>query len=168
MAIQLVSLCTNDTRRLGEQIGRLLRPGDIICLYGELGTGKTVLAKGLAKGLQVTDQDAVRSPSFVLIHHHRGRVPMYHADLYRLYGPADVTDIGLRELMGGDGVVVIEWAEKLDAPLPSERLDIILEYHGQGMRLITIQPQGMRYCELVEHWQGPQVSHGDAGGMISP
>ena len=103
MLIQIVSSSADDTQSLGEQIGRLLSAGDIVCLYGELGTGKTVLVKGLAKGLGVSAQDAVRSPSFVLIHRYHGRVPVYHADLYRLNGPADSADIGLREVLGGDG-----------------------------------------------------------------
>jgi tRNA threonylcarbamoyladenosine biosynthesis protein TsaE len=161
MPMQVVSHSADDTQSVGEQIGRLLSAGDIVCLYGELGTGKTVLAKGLAKGLAVPDQAAVRSPSFVLIHHYHGRVPMYHADLYRLSGPADIVDIGLRELLGGDGVAVIEWADKLDASLPSERLEISLAHHSEAMRVITIQPHGARYGQLVEQWQSRQAAHAD-------
>jgi tRNA threonylcarbamoyladenosine biosynthesis protein TsaE len=164
MPIQVVSYSADDTQRLGEQIGRLLSAGDIVCLYGELGTGKTVLAKGLAKGLGVPDQAAVRSPSFVLIQRYPGRVPMYHADLYRLSGPADIADIGLRELLGGDGVAVVEWADKLDASLPSERLEISLEHHSEATRVITIQPHGARYCQLVEQWLSRQAADADVDG----
>lgn len=164
MPIQVVSLGADDTQRVGEQIGRLLSAGDIVCLYGELGTGKTVLAKGLAKGLGVPGRDAVRSPSFVLIHHYHGRVPLYHADLYRLNGSTDIADIGLRDLLGGDGVAVIEWADKLDASLPVERLDISLEHHSEDRRLITIHPQGVRYCQLVEQWQSRQATHAEDNG----
>jgi tRNA threonylcarbamoyladenosine biosynthesis protein TsaE len=170
MSVAVVSRSADDTQKLGEEIGCLLSAGDIVCLYGELGTGKTVLSKGLAKGLGVPGQDVVRSPSFVLIHHYHGRVPVYHADLYRLNGPADIAEIGLRELLGGDGVAVIEWADKLNASLPSDRLEISLEHHSEEMRLITIHPQGTRYYQLVEQWQSRQMAHAeddDAGEMTS-
>jgi tRNA threonylcarbamoyladenosine biosynthesis protein TsaE len=156
MSVQLVSRSIDDTQRLGEELGQLLSAGGIVCLYGELGTGKTVLSKGLATGLGVAAREAVRSPSFVLIHCYHGRVPVYHADLYRLSSPADIADIGLRELLGGDGVAMIEWADKLGASLPPERLDISLEHQSEETRLITIQGQGLRYCQLVERWQGRQ------------
>jgi tRNA threonylcarbamoyladenosine biosynthesis protein TsaE len=156
MSVQLVSRGIDDTQRLGEELGQLLSAGGIVCLYGELGTGKTVLSKGLATGLGVAAREAVRSPSFVLIHCYHGRVPVYHADLYRLSSPADIADIGLRELLGGDGVAMIEWADKLGASLPPERLDISLEHQSEETRLITIQGQGLRYRQLVERWQGRQ------------
>jgi tRNA threonylcarbamoyladenosine biosynthesis protein TsaE len=168
MPIQVVSQSTDDTYRLGEQIGRLLSAGDIVCLYGELGAGKTVLTKGLAIGLGVARQETVRSPSFVLIHHYHGRVPVYHADLYRLGGPAEIADIGLRELLGADGVALIEWADKLDALLPSERLDICLEHQSEAIRLITVQPQGVHYCQLVGQWQSQQSPHADSDSPRGP
>jgi tRNA threonylcarbamoyladenosine biosynthesis protein TsaE len=164
MPLRIVSQSTVDTQTLGEQLGRLLDAGDIVCLSGELGSGKTVLSKGIAKGLGVSHERAVRSPSFMLIHHYQGRVPVYHADLYRLDGATDVADIGLRELLGGDGVAVIEWADKLDASLPSERLDITLAHQTEEMRLITIDPQGARYCQLVERWQRQATAHVDMCG----
>lgn len=80
MAVLLLSHDADDTQKIGAQLGRYLGPGDIVCLYGELGTGKTVLTKGLANGLEVAAEERVRSPSFVLIHHYRGRIPVYHAD----------------------------------------------------------------------------------------
>lgn len=153
MALQVVSQSTVDTQALGEQLGRLLEAGDIVCLYGELGSGKTVLSKGMAKGLGVSPEHAVRSPSFVLIQRYQGRVPVYHADLYRLDRPTDITDIGLRECLAGDGVAVIEWADKLDASLPSERLDIALAHQTEQTRLITLTPQGARYRQRFERWQ---------------
>jgi|SRR5919109_1469606 tRNA threonylcarbamoyladenosine biosynthesis protein TsaE len=164
MVLRVVSHCTVDTQTLGEHLGRLLDAGDIVCLYGELGSGKTILCKGLAKGLGVTHERAVRSPSFVLIQRYRGRVPVYHADLYRLDGTADIADIGLREMLGGDGVAVIEWADKLDALLPSERLDIILEHRTEEARLITVHPRGARYRRLVECWRSQQPVGPDTWG----
>jgi tRNA threonylcarbamoyladenosine biosynthesis protein TsaE len=156
MFVQLVSQSPEDTARLGEEFGQLLSAGDIVCLYGELGTGKTVLSKGLATGLGVAGRETVRSPSFVLVHRYRGRIPVYHADLYRLSGPMEIADVGLRELLGGDGVAMIEWADKLETLLPSERLDISLVHQNEETRLITVQAQGSRYRGLVEQWQRRQ------------
>ena len=164
MLRQIVSHSTADTQTLGEELGHLLDAGDIVCLYGELGSGKTVLSKGIAKGLGVAHEGVVRSPSFVLIQRYRGRVPIYHADLYRLEGPTDIADIGLRDLLGGDAVAVIEWADKLEASLPSERLDIALAHQTEETRLITINPQGARYCQLVERWQSLPGRGRETGG----
>jgi tRNA threonylcarbamoyladenosine biosynthesis protein TsaE len=152
MFLQVMSQSTIETQSLGEQLGGVLKAGDIVCLYGELGSGKTVLSKGIAMGLGVAEEDRVRSPSFVLIHRYQGRVPMYHADLYRLHGLADIADIGLREFLAGDGVAVIEWADKLEASLPSERLDIVLAHQEEHTRLITITPQGARHLRYFERW----------------
>jgi tRNA threonylcarbamoyladenosine biosynthesis protein TsaE len=153
MALQVVSRNSADTEMLGESVGRHLQAGDIVCLYGELGSGKTVLTKGIARGLEVTPERVVRSPSFVLMHRYQGRVPVYHADLYRLDGPADIEDVGLRECLGGDGVAVIEWADKLDALLPVERLEIAIAHRTEETRLITITPRGGRYRQLCAQWR---------------
>ena len=163
MSLQVVSRNTVDTQTLGEDVGRLLEVGDIVCLYGELGSGKTVLTKGIARGLGVAPERTVRSPSFVLMQRYQGRVPLYHADLYRLDRPIDIEDIGLREVLGGDGVAVIEWADKLEASLPAERLEITLAHQTEDTRLITITPQGTRYHELLKRWQSRPVARGLAG-----
>ena len=168
MAVRLVSQSEGDTQRTGEQLGSLLSAGDIVCLYGELGTGKTVLTKGLAAGLGVTDRERVRSPSFVLIRQYRGRVPVYHADLYRLSDPTDIADIGLREWLGGEGVAIIEWADKLEASRPFTRLDVSLAYHGEAGRLITIHPRGERYCLLMQDWRNRWGGPAETGGQVGP
>jgi tRNA threonylcarbamoyladenosine biosynthesis protein TsaE len=160
MPLQVVSQNSVETEMLGEHVGCLLEAGDIVCLYGELGSGKTVLTKGMARGLGVTPERAVRSPSFVLMQCYRGRVPVYHADLYRLDGPTDIEDIGLREFLGGDGVAVIEWADKLDASLPAERLEITIAHRTEETRLITITPRGARYRQLLEQWQNQPTARG--------
>jgi tRNA threonylcarbamoyladenosine biosynthesis protein TsaE len=174
MPLQVVSRKSVDTERLGEDVGRLLEAGDIVCLYGELGSGKTVLTRGIAKGLGVRSERTVRSPSFVLMHRYHGRVPVYHADLYRLDGPTDIEDIGLREFLGGDGVAVIEWADKLDASLPAERVEITIAHQTDEMRLITITPRGARYHQFFEQWQNrptagaeTRTQAGDDVGMAS-
>jgi tRNA threonylcarbamoyladenosine biosynthesis protein TsaE len=168
MAVRLVSQSEGETQRTGEQLGSLLSAGDIVCLYGELGTGKTVLTKGLAAGLGVTDRERVRSPSFVLIRQYRGRVPVYHADLYRLSDPTDIADIGLREWLGGEGVAIIEWADKLEASLPFTRLDVSLAYHGEAGRLITIHPRGERYCLLMQDWLNRWGGPAETGDQVGP
>jgi tRNA threonylcarbamoyladenosine biosynthesis protein TsaE len=149
---------------LGERVGRLLEVGDVVCLYGELGSGKTVLTQGIARGLGVAPERVVRSPSFVLMHRYQGRVPLYHADLYRLDGPTDIADIGLREFLGGDGVAVIEWADKLEASLPRERLEITIAYQTEETRLITITPQGARYHQRLGQWQSQPMAGGETRG----
>ena len=166
MSLQVVSRNTVDTQTLGEDVGRLLEVGDIVCLYGELGSGKTVLTKGIARGLGVAPERTVRSPSFMLMQRYQGRVPLYHADLYRLDRPIDIEDIGLREFLGGDGVAVIEWADKIAASLPAERLEITLAHQTEDTRLITITPQGTRYHELLKRWQSPRRARGLAGNGV--
>jgi tRNA threonylcarbamoyladenosine biosynthesis protein TsaE len=161
MFIRLTSHNAEETTTLGDRMGRLLQAGDVVCLYGELGSGKTVLTKGLAKGLEVAREDAVRSPSFVLMHRYEGRVPVYHADLFRLAGPADVEDIGLRELLGGEGVTIIEWADKLDASRPTERLDITLQHAEADTRLMSLHGHGARYLRLLEEWQDDLAGRAD-------
>jgi tRNA threonylcarbamoyladenosine biosynthesis protein TsaE len=161
--MQITSTSANDTQALGEQVGSYLQAGDVVCLYGELGSGKTVFVKGLAKGLGVQDEAAVRSPSFVLISHYAGRTPVYHADLYRLDGLADIDDIGLRELLGGDGVAVIEWADKLEAALPTARLDVRLRHTGTDLRQIELHPVGERPVCCLQQWQRQWGQEADVG-----
>ena len=167
MHLRVLSHSPHDTLALGERLGHALQAGDLVCLYGELGSGKTVLTKGLAHGLGVPNAEGVRSPSFVLLHRYAGRVPVYHADLFRLDMPDDLEDIGLRELLGGEGVVIVEWADKLHALLPEERLDILLQHGDADTRLITVRPHGTRYTRLTELWRS-QVPDRACPGRESP
>lgn len=112
----------DETESLGERIGRTLVPGVVVALIGELGAGKTTLTKGIARGLEVPD--LVHSPTFTLIHEHDGRVPVYHFDLYRLDTPEELDDLGYEDYFYGDGVCVVEWAEKIERLLPADRLEI--------------------------------------------
>jgi tRNA threonylcarbamoyladenosine biosynthesis protein TsaE len=111
-----------ETEELGERIGRVLEPGMVVALIGELGAGKTTLTKGIARGLDVPD--LVHSPTFTFIHEHRGRIPVYHFDLYRLDSPEQIEDLGYEEYFYSPGVTIIEWAEKIEALLPPDRLEI--------------------------------------------
>ena len=132
------------TRRIALRLAALLRPGDVICLRGDLGAGKTTFTRWLAAGMG--SPALVSSPTFTLIHEYAGgRLPIYHADAYRLRGPAEAEQIGLEDyLLRGDGVTIIEWPERIEAILPPERLDITLEEEGDGRRL-TFAPHGKRW-----------------------
>lgn len=137
------------TRELGKRIGERLQAGDVVCLYGPLGAGKTTLTQGIAAGLGVTTW--VNSPTFVLVTEHQGRAPLHHVDAYRL--PENDRDaareIGLEELLGGAGVCVIEWAERVAALLPDERLDVRLEHTEDG-RAATLEGFGERWTTLLD------------------
>ncbi|MDD4939134.1 MAG: tRNA (adenosine(37)-N6)-threonylcarbamoyltransferase complex ATPase subunit type 1 TsaE [Candidatus Omnitrophica bacterium] len=146
----MISRSVNETIRIGRIIGKNLKKGDIICLSGELGSGKTVLAKGIALGLGVKKTDVI-SPSFVLIRRHfEGRLPLYHFDLYRLNGPAQIIPLGFEEYFYGDGVTVIEWAEKLRFLLPVESLKADLSFKTGTQRVIKFTARGARYRQLLK------------------
>jgi tRNA threonylcarbamoyladenosine biosynthesis protein TsaE len=113
------------THKAGLILGELAKPGDLFCLSGPLGAGKTHLVKGIAESLGI-DPKSVTSPTFTLVQEYRGRIPLYHWDLYRLDDPSEALDLGLEDHLYGDGLTVIEWAELLDGDLPTERLSIKL------------------------------------------
>ena len=139
--------------RLGERLAKYLRRGDILCLEGELGSGKTTLIKGIAKGLRIAPEK-VNSPTFVLMNAYHGLLPLYHFDLYRLENTGEIGAIGYEEFLYGDGVSVIEWAERLGALTPKEYLRIKLAHKGEDQRLIKIFPAGTRYSQLVDSLRG--------------
>lgn len=111
-----------ETEALGERIGRALEPGIVVALLGNLGAGKTTLTKGIARGLGVSD--LIHSPTFTLIHEHQGRLPLYHFDLYRLDSPEQLEDLGYEDYFYGEGVSLVEWAEKAEGLLPPDHLEI--------------------------------------------
>ena len=138
-----------ETRRLGERLGRLLKEGDIICLHGELGAGKTSFTQGIAKGMGVA-KAFITSPTFVIANEYKGRLALYHIDLYRLNNIAEIEDIGLSEYLKGEGVTVIEWAEKAEGLLSEERLSVYLENLGGDKRMLAFKAKGKRYEEVIE------------------
>jgi tRNA threonylcarbamoyladenosine biosynthesis protein TsaE len=121
----LMSGGPDETRAIGRRIGTAAAAGTVLALIGELGAGKTQLAKGVAEGMGVTS--VVNSPTFVLMNEHVGRLRLYHVDAYRLGDPEEASAAGLLDEGHADGVTVIEWAERLDGWLPAERLQIHLE-----------------------------------------
>lgn len=138
------------TRALGARLARAAQPGDLICLYGELGAGKTQLAKGFGAGLGI--EDTINSPSFVLMTEYDGRLRLFHIDLYRLDGPADALGGGLVDERQAVGVTLVEWAERLGAAVPDARLDVAIAGTGdepRAIRLRATQPTYERYLEAV-------------------
>jgi len=143
------SASPEQTRALGEAVGRLADAGDLIALTGELGTGKTLFVGGLARGLGVDPATYVSSPTFTIMHRYCGRLPLYHIDLYRIETPEAFASLGLDEYLAGDGVAAIEWAEHGWGCLPKEMLTFRLWHTGSDTRTIEIVPAGDRYLRLV-------------------
>jgi tRNA threonylcarbamoyladenosine biosynthesis protein TsaE len=135
------------TRRLGQLIGRLARGNDLYLLKGNLGTGKTHLVQGIAFGLDITEYAC--SPSFMIAREYRGRLALYHLDLYRLDHIEEITDLGLDEYFRADAVCAIEWADKGSGAFPQDNLTVELEHLPGDTREITFRPQGTRYIELA-------------------
>lgn len=152
--LDLISHSLAQTRRLGARLGVRAEAGDIYCLEGELGSGKTSFVQGLGEGLGVTGP--VVSPTFVLVNVHRsapGRPPLYHLDLYRIAGPQEALDSGLEEYLYGEGVVAIEWPERIRQILPPDCLWISFRHLDATKRGLVMQPRGARYEALVAELQ---------------
>lgn len=123
---------------IGYRVGKHLKPGDTVCLCGDLGTGKTVLAKGIARAFGIGERD-ITSASFTVIAHYPTHPPFTHVDLYRIEDADELTEIGFSEAIGGDGIAVIEWAEKARALLPEDVIMIRLRTIGEHEREITVE-----------------------------
>ncbi|MBI4639166.1 MAG: tRNA (adenosine(37)-N6)-threonylcarbamoyltransferase complex ATPase subunit type 1 TsaE [Candidatus Tectomicrobia bacterium] len=131
-----------ETVGVGRWLARLLKGGDVVCLNGELGAGKTCMARGIALGLGVENERLIKSPSYTLINNYSGEVSVSHIDLYRLEKLEELEELGLEELMESDGVSLIEWGEKFPDILPMNRLDIFLEFLDESTRKVKLIPQG--------------------------
>ena len=136
------------TRALGGRLAIAARPGDLVCLIGDLGAGKTQLAKGFAAGLGVTDM--VASPTFVLMAEYEGRLPLFHLDLYRLADAGDALAGGLLDDRQAGGVVLVEWAERLGSSLPVARLDVRIDGTGEEPRRISLRTADPGYQRFLE------------------
>jgi tRNA threonylcarbamoyladenosine biosynthesis protein TsaE len=139
------------TAELGERLASAARPGDVVCLWGELGAGKTVLAKGFGRGLGVAG--TISSPTFILMAEYEGGLPLFHVDLYRLADASEALLGGLLDERQADGVTLVEWPDRLGAALPRDRLDIRIAGAGDEARSIELAasvPDLARYVDAAE------------------
>ena len=128
-----------ETQTLGEKLGKTLNSGDVIALIGDLGTGKTCLTQGIARGVGIAPGEVVSSPSYILINEYNGKIPIYHIDLYRLETAAEIAELGLSEYVEGDGICIIEWAERMGDRLPNTCIKIHITWEDENTRSIKIQ-----------------------------
>jgi len=136
------------TETFGRRLGAVLFPGAVVALIGPLGAGKTQLARAVAEGLGIADSRVVNSPTFVLIQEYQARLPIYHFDAYRLGGPAELFDLGAHEYFEGQGVCLVEWADRVEDCLPAEHLRLTLEITGPTSRRLHAVGRGQRYVDL--------------------
>jgi tRNA threonylcarbamoyladenosine biosynthesis protein TsaE len=135
-AEKFTSTSPEETQAAGERLAQTLGPGAVVALAGELGAGKTCFVQGLARALGVTTR--ATSPTFVLVNEYRGRLPIHHVDAYRVSNVAELIDVGLLELIDGEGVTVVEWADKALSVLPARTIHVHIEGLGDDPRTITI------------------------------
>lgn len=139
------------TMDIGRQLGKLAAPGDILCLIGDLGTGKTHITKGIAQGLGI--EDYITSPTFTIVNEYEGRLKLYHFDVYRVNDPDEIYAIGFDEYIFSDGVSIIEWANYIEELIPKEHIRITinkLPELGESYRKISLEAQGSRYDYVKE------------------
>lgn len=146
----------NETRQIGRAIGCLLEPGDIVLLFGELGTGKTCLTQGIANGVGIDAGQIVNSPSYILINVYNGKSQIYHIDLYRLQESDELFELGLDEYLYGDGVCVVEWADRM-IDLPESYLKITLKWLGRDRRRFCVSAVGTGYENVVRRLQPSHI-----------
>ena len=145
--VKFISHSPEETQRFGKKIGHLARAGDVILLVGNLGAGKTCLTQGIAWGLDIGGY--ARSPSFVVVNEYRGRLPMYHIDLYRLDNIAEIANLGLDDYLYGKGLCVVEWADKALDLMSPQNLLIKIDLLGENERKLELITHGQRYKEML-------------------
>lgn len=149
-ACECLSRSASETIRIGERLGGLIQAPVVIALTGGLGSGKTAFVQGLARGLGVPPGSAVASPTFALVHHHPGRLPLCHIDLYRLEAPVEIEALGLEELLDGPYVCAVEWADRLPAWALGERLALALSAAGENHRRMAWTAYGQGAAGLLK------------------
>ena len=145
---EVVSASVEETQTFGERLGRLLRPGDVVALRGELGSGKTTFVQGIAQGMGISPQ-VVKSPTFVIEREYAGPIPLIHIDGYRLAGAVSAAWLGLEQLFDASKVTVIEWAERFEGLLPEDAMTLRLEHVSANRRRITVSATGQRSRDVV-------------------
>jgi tRNA threonylcarbamoyladenosine biosynthesis protein TsaE len=141
------------TQTFGHRLGQRLWPGAVVALIGELGAGKTQLARAIAEGLGISDSRVVTSPTFVLVQEYAARLPIYHFDAYRLKTEAEFADLGVQEYFESDGVCLVEWADRVPGCLPPEHLRVTLTVTGETTRRAQVEGRGPAYERLIEGLQ---------------
>ena len=151
-SLEIISRSTEQTRRVGMRLGSMLKPGDVVCLIGDLGSGKTTLVQGLAAGWGTLDP--VSSPTFVIVNLYRrlDRSQLFHLDAYRLSGPAEAADLDL-DAMLSEGALVIEWADIIMEALPQERITVNLRYVDEFQRDLVFSARGQHYQNLLANFR---------------
>lgn len=150
--LEIISKSEEETKTIAKKLGSILSAGDIICISGNLGAGKTVFASGISKGLGISEQ--ISSPTFTIVNEYTGRLPFYHFDAYRI-NSNEFLDIGGDEYFYYEGVTLIEWPENISDILPEERLDIFIDYNESSSedfetRKISLKPNGQKYDERLK------------------
>ena len=128
-----------ETQAIGRQIGETLKVGDVIALIGDLGAGKTCLTQGIARGVGIAAHEIVNSPSYTLINEYAGEIPIYHIDLYRLKHHGEIVDLGLEEFLEGNGICIIEWADRMSNLLSANHIQITMTWVDETTRAIDLQ-----------------------------
>jgi len=149
------------TRGLAADLAALLRPGDVVLLVGELGAGKTRFIQGLAEGLGVRER--VLSPTFTLLRHYRGRLPLNHLDAYRLEGANDLFELGIEEYLGGEGVLVVEWGDRVRDFFAGDRLEVEIRYgKSEESRILRFKPYGISWKDRLLAFRPRPAESGEA------
>lgn len=148
------------TQSLGEALGRLLGPSTVVLLSGDLGVGKTCFTQGLGRGLEIPETEPVVSPSYTLMNQYRGRIDLYHFDLYRLVTPEDLLDLGFDEYLSGDGVTVVEWGDRFP-DLDLEGIRVHLEQGEGECRKISFSAEGVKNLAVLEAFRSQWIAAGE-------
>lgn len=146
-SLEIISNSPEQTKRVGIRLGKLAKPGDVLLLVGTLGAGKTCLTQGIARGLGISEHTA--SPSFVLVREYQSKPPLYHIDLYRLDKIEEIAQLGLDDYLCGNGVCVVEWADKGLSILSEEYLLIEIQFISSTKRKLSFVPRGTRYEKML-------------------
>lgn len=150
---KITTFSLDETRSFGQKIGATVTGGTVIALTGDLGSGKTSFVQGLARGLEVPPDYYITSPTYTLINEYPGRYRLFHVDLYRIESPFETEEIGLFDIMGGDGITVIEWADRIEDELPAEHLHLKFKILNDETRKIFINAYGSKENILLKETQ---------------
>jgi tRNA threonylcarbamoyladenosine biosynthesis protein TsaE len=147
--MRLISRSLATTLKIGRNLGSMCEPGDVVCLGGDLGAGKTTLVQAIAQGAGVDEDECVNSPTFAILHEYRGILPLYHMDFYRLGSSEDVVALGLEEYLYGDGLALIEWYERAEDVMPESALVVLLSHIDETSREILLHSDDPRWLNKI-------------------